>query len=282
VVCDQHEYWSNWIGKTAHYNTFSGKIVKKLSNWDQYEKENLQKADLVITVAEKLRLKYINNVKIDPSKIVTVPNTPSKRVFNEKNVNKKIVEQYKERFVLIYVGVMSILRGVDILINALPELEKQISNIHFLMVGRFSLNCNPLEMAHQLGVGHLVEYVGWVQPHELPSYIAASKICIHLPNAKAADESNNTIATKVFQYAAMGKPIIISESKMMKDFVIKNNLGLSIKNGDVSDLIEKVQEIHNNYEYFQKKVKTASNIVTQTSFFWESTIENMLKAYQNL
>ncbi len=41
IVCDQHEYWSNWIGKTYHYNTFPGKIVKYFSPWEKYEFENL-------------------------------------------------------------------------------------------------------------------------------------------------------------------------------------------------------------------------------------------------
>ena len=43
VVCDQHEYWSNWIINTAHYNTLPGKIVKALSPWEKYERKYLSR-----------------------------------------------------------------------------------------------------------------------------------------------------------------------------------------------------------------------------------------------
>ena len=68
VVCDQHEYYSNWIVRTRHYNTFFGKIIKSLSQWDKYEKLNLRKADMVVTVSEALRDIYIQEGKVDPGK----------------------------------------------------------------------------------------------------------------------------------------------------------------------------------------------------------------------
>ena len=74
VVCDQHEYYSNWIVNTAHYNTFTGKIVKSLSNWKKYEIRNLSHADIVITVEEPLKSIYISETGIKEDKIVVLPN----------------------------------------------------------------------------------------------------------------------------------------------------------------------------------------------------------------
>ena len=64
LICDQHEYYSNWIVRTRHYNTGMGKIIRTFSNWTQYERKYLQKADLVITVADSLKEIYINQVKV--------------------------------------------------------------------------------------------------------------------------------------------------------------------------------------------------------------------------
>jgi len=76
LVCDQHEYYSNWIIHTAHYNTFIGKIIRRLSNWSKYEEKYLRTADLVITIEEPLRKVYIDKIKINPDKIIKIPNTP--------------------------------------------------------------------------------------------------------------------------------------------------------------------------------------------------------------
>lgn len=282
VVCDQHEYWSNWIVKTAHYNTIIGRIVKAFSNWKAYERRNLQKADLIITVTEPLRQRYIQDVQIPPDNIVTVPNTPSKNIFTDQNIDQAIVNRYRDYFVLFYAGVMSILRGIDLVIKALPELEKTIPNIRFVMAGRFSRNCNPVQMAEALGVGHLVEYLGWVPVDQIPSYIAASNICVHLPNARAAGEANNTIATKVYQYAAMSKPIIISHAKMMQEFVLNNGLGTSLKMYNQEALIEAVVEFHKNYDEVASRVQASSvKLLKKEELFWEKTVVPMLEYYKN-
>ncbi len=281
VVCDQHEYWSNWIGTTAHYNTRIGKIVRALSNWKRYEREQLAKADLVITVTDRLREQYIQNVGIAPEKIITVPNSPLKRIFNPDNVDDSVVRQYKDSFVLFYAGVMSILRGIDVVIEALPELEKSIPNIRFVMAGRFSRNCNPLEMARQKGVAHLVEYAGWVPVDKLPSYLQAAHICVHLPNARAKEEANNTIATKMYQYAAMGKPIVTSEARMMRDFVVENGLGESIRNGDAGDFVDKVVAIYDDYTAYSRQVwDNSRRLLQHQAIFWEDTVSEMVEYYE--
>ena len=62
VVCDQHEFYSNWIVDAAHYNTLAGKVVKALSNWEKYEKKVLHMADAVLTVEEPLKNSYFETV----------------------------------------------------------------------------------------------------------------------------------------------------------------------------------------------------------------------------
>ena len=56
LICDQHEFYSNWIKETAHMNTLFGKLISRLSNWEDYEKKYLKLADLIITVAKPLEL----------------------------------------------------------------------------------------------------------------------------------------------------------------------------------------------------------------------------------
>lgn len=282
VVCDQHEYWSNWIVNTAHYNTKLGKIVKALSNWKKYEKENLLKADMVITVTDPLKECYLNEVGVAPHKIVTVPNTPSRDVFKKENVDPTIVQKYKDDFVLIYAGVMDVLRGVEVMIRALPEMEKHIPNIKVLLVGRFSKNCNPLKLAEELGVAHRVEYTGWVEHDLLPSYMAASSICLFTPFSNHG-EINNTIATKIYQYLAMHKPIITSDAKMMYDFVVNNKIGYAIDPNYPKQLEKVVVDFYNNFEKENKRIITrCKHLIEHDTIFWDQTVKEMVHMYKKL
>ncbi len=123
VVCDQHEYYSNWIINTAHYNTITGKIVKYLSDWKTYEAENLRKADAVITVEEPLKNIYISEVGIREDKIVVLPNTPLASVFDPARRDPRIDEKYRDKFVLFYAGHIDILRGINTIIESLPSSQ---------------------------------------------------------------------------------------------------------------------------------------------------------------
>ncbi len=282
LVCDQHEYWSRWIVNTAHYNTIPGRLIKALSNWEKYEKENLAKADLVITVSEPLRECYINDVGLDEKKIITIPNTPNRAVFKEENIKQEIVNRYKDYFVLFYAGAIDILRGIDLIINSLKQLSEYIPNIKFLIAGRVGKNSDPGLMAKEKGVEHLIEFLGWIDINELSSYMAAAEVCVFTPHP-ISHEIKNTIATKIYQYMAMGKPIITSQVKMMREFVEQNNLGFAVNSKSTAEFIDRVKYIFDNYTDLAKSFKQNSRKVLKTQpIFWDQTVKPLISRYNKL
>lgn len=282
LVFDQHEYWSNWVVNTAHYNTPVGKIVKAMSNWKKYEKRNLQNADLVITVSEPLRKCYIRDVEIDEDKIITVPNTPSRKIFENSRIDETIIQRYSNNFVLFYAGAIDILRGIDLIINSLPELEKIIPNIKFVIAGRIARSSDPILMAREKKVEHLVDFLGWLDISALPSYLKAADICVFTPHP-ASDEIENTIATKIYQYLIAGRPIITSQVKMMRDFVVNNKLGFSVDSKSKEEFIDAVKTIFNNYENISGEVKKNRDLLlSQKNIFWDQTTQIMIDRYKQL
>jgi glycosyltransferase involved in cell wall biosynthesis len=282
LVLDQHEYWSNWIGKTFHYNTALGKIVKYFSNWTKYEHDYLHKADLVITVSENLRNLYINEVNLPPEKTINVPNTPSQEIFNDENIENDIIRKYSSHFMIFYSGAIDILRGVDLIVESIAKLVNQIPNMKLVLAGRFARGCNILEQAESLGIRDLIEYIGWLEVDQIPSYISASKVCIFTPPPIMSTEINNTIATKVYQYVSMKKPIIVSNAKMMRDFIVENELGFSIESYSSDILAEKLLYLFNNYVSVKNNVeKKSQNLINKGEIYWHQTVGEMINFYQN-
>ncbi len=277
VVCDQHEFYSNWIVKTAHYNTFTGKLISFFSNWEKYEKSNLSRADLVITVESPLRDLYINTRNVDNNKIIVLPNTPLKSLFNYENVDKAIVNRYRNYFVLLYAGHIDILRGIDTVIGALPMIRNAIPGFRFILAGKFNKKYyDPLAYAKQLGVDDMIEYHEWIPLNQLPSYIAASRICIHIPPA-ISREVNSTIASKIYQNIVMNKPTIVGQAEMMKDFIEKNNIGVSIKESDPADLAEKLKLLYSDQELLRLLEENTRMIAEK--YYWEVTSGPLMDSY---
>lgn len=278
-VADQHEYYSDWIIHTAHYNTFLGKIIKSLSPWSSYEKKYLNKADIVITVEKPLMKTYIEKHRISHEKIICLPNTPLKDNFNKENISTDIIEKYKNSYVIIYVGGIDILRGIDLAISALPELKKKIPNVKLLLIGPCYGGYDPMSTARKFDVEEYVEIAGWKSINLVPSYIAASDIGIFTPPVNR-DEINKTIATKIYQYIAMGKPIIVSSAELMKNFVESNQVGFALKNNNSKIFFDKVIQIYTNQELARQmgeKGKTLSEF-----YFWETTSRTLIEGYSLL
>lgn len=271
-ICDQHEYYSDWIVDTQHMNTLPGKVVKTLSNWKKFECKELSYCDLVLTVAEPLRKNYIKEHNIPENKILTIPNTPSKSVFNNTNIKKNIVSKFEGKDVILYAGGMDILRGIDVAIKALPYLIEDSPNIELVLCGNLVNTYNPFDLAEKLGVSSYINHIGWVNEDDLPSYMAASKICFFTPPSNR-DEINMTIATKIYQYAIMQKPMIIGRAKLMKDYVESNGLGYSINETKPQDFADKAKLILKG----DFKLPEDANFV-----YWEDTTKPLLDRIKTL
>lgn len=274
LICDQHEFYSDWIKNTAHMKTFPGRIILSLGSWAKYEQKYLNLADFVITVAKPLQDNYIRKYKIQEDKIITIPNTPTKLIYNQNNIKESIIGEYKEHFILFYAGGIDILRGIDTAIIALKEIKKTIPNVKLILCGKTAKTYDPLKTAQENDVLENVEFKGWIKEEDLPGYIAASNICFFTPPANR-DEINKTIATKIYQYAIMGKPIITSDAKMMKEFVEQNGLGISIESGNSRAFANAVIQIYNGKFLVSQSKKP-------DEWYWEETVKPLISLYSEL
>ena len=277
LIADQHEYFSNWIVNTASYNSFLGRIIKTFSHWKKYEQRVLKKADLVITIEEPLRECYIKEANLDPGKVILVPNTPLKQIFSIDNINPEIINRYQDKFVLLYIGALDKLRGLDTILDAVNLLKNHIPNLLFLVAGNEIKGYNLTQRIKDLNIKKQVDFIGWVDIKAVPSYIKASNICLFTPLTHW-EEINKTIATKIYQYLAMGKPVIVSQAKLMQEFIEKNEVGFAIENP--KDLSEKIRKLHTNKNMYNKISKRATEIME--GFYWEETIKPFIHQYKTL
>jgi len=271
-IADQHELYSSWIVQTGHYNTFTGRIVKSLSNWENYEGKCLREADLVCTVEEPLRSIYLEKYKLEPDRVIAIPNTPNRILYQVKSKDGD-----HKGFRLLYCGGMDILRGLDTAIRALPLLRKEIPEIRLVLVGRKSKHFDPMVLADSLGVGDLLEFRGWVDYRELPHEIDRSDLCFFIPPADR-EEIHNTIATKIYQYIARGKPVIVGSARYMKHFVEQHEIGMAVDEQNPESFAKAIRSLYFDADLLSKLSENAQLTIPQ--FYWEETIRDLLLHYQ--
>ncbi len=137
---------------------------------------------------------------------------------------------------LAYVGGITPVRGVDIIIDALPHLP----GVHVAMVSMHPNGKNaPVDKARlraeELGVAdrvHMLPYVPhWQVSDYLQSANAAVSPLLHLPNHEIA------LSNKFFEYSHARLPLITSDIRTMAEMVRSTGQGEVFKAEDLQDFV---------------------------------------------
>jgi glycosyltransferase involved in cell wall biosynthesis len=78
----------------------------------------------------------------------------------------------------------------------------------------------------------------------------------------------------------MEKPIIVSQAKMMCDFVLDRKIGFAIDANNKQSYVDAVLSVFNKEKY---AVEIPENCRKYHNIYnWEKTVQPLLKAYRNL
>jgi glycosyltransferase involved in cell wall biosynthesis len=96
----------------------------------------------------------------------------------------------------------------------------------------------------------------------------------------SSEEVNNSIATKIYQYVLMNKPVIVGQARMMRQFVEENGIGLSIRESDPEDLANKISIMYSSPDMVADFIGNTRKIAPH--YTWETTSKSFLDYYKTL
>ena len=233
LIYDTHEIFleNPWIAKN--------KIVKFI--WGYYERKIIHKVDAVVCVshaaAEYLKKKY--NI----TKPIVVTNCIS-----EDNIIEKAVEKAEPKQILnhgqFYGG-----RGYDLMIEAAPLLS-QYNDLQFVLRG-----FGVLEEQLRARVKELdAKNVCFAPPVKVEELIpCASRAFIGLAITQAISINFElSVSNKIFEYAAAGLPVIMSDIPEHRYLNDKYNFGIIIKNDTPEEIADAVLQLYKNKDMYDK------------------------------
>ncbi len=207
TVLDLHDNFPEVMKEYPHLQKFPGKQLISPLKWKRKEEEFIAKADSVITVSNEFIEEVKSRVSLDDNKIQLVPNTVSKSFYEDYETDQEIIDRYKEKFVLLYLGDTGIRRGLLTVIEAIPLLKEQINQLKFVIVGSNSMDRLLMKRVKELGIEEDVDFEGWQNIKKFPSYILTSNICVSPLNRSV--QHDVAYANKIFQYMSFSKPVLV-------------------------------------------------------------------------
>ena len=261
LIYDSHEI------NTENYTT------KKQKLWCFYlrlkEKRICKKVDQMVCVSHAAADYFVNEYGIKRPMVVT-------HGALEKEI-KNISQEKNDGFEILNHGQFYAGRGYDIMIEA-AELLKDYQDIHMALRGFGVLENTLKERAKDLKLNNVIFYPG-VKVEELIPQASRSMVglAITIPiclNFKLS------VSNKLFEYAAAGLPVIMSDIPEHRYLNDKYHFGIVLRENTPEELKNAVLKLYNDKEFYKQCQKNAYLLSEECS--WEREFGKLLKVERSL
>ncbi|MGB4594113.1 MAG: glycosyltransferase family 4 protein [Coriobacteriia bacterium] len=237
LVLDLHENYpaalAQWGGKRlANRLLFSPARAARL------EKRAVKQADRVIVVVDEAKDRIVG-LGADADRTVVFGNTEPLALVPAQ----PLPLDFSRGARLVYVGGIGPHRGLDTSVEAMPQILRNDPAATLTIVGDGSALAGVKARAAELGLGDSVRFTGWLAKDEAMTYIADANIAL-VPHRRSA-HTDATVPHKLFQYMALGRPVLVSDCAPLARIVRDAGSGLVFRSGDAGDLARQVEELSN-------------------------------------
>lgn len=192
-------YWlSGWVGRSLaqtlaipHIVTFHTLALIKLQSRagerepqqrQETERELMASADQIVAFSPHERDSMVRLYGADPSRIRLVPcgvDLETFRPLDQEESRKRLGLNGDKVF--LYVGRIESLKGLDLLVHTTAQLDI-CQGIRVLVVGGDNGKDQEIDrlrqLAEELDVSDIIDFVGRVDQEELPVYYSAADVCV--------------------------------------------------------------------------------------------------------
>jgi glycosyltransferase involved in cell wall biosynthesis len=147
------------------------------------------------------------------------------------------------RFLVCYIGTMGMAHGLETLLAAAAELQRQKSNVTFLLVGEGAEKERIRSLVLNRGLDSVV-FLDQQPREKIPAIISASDACLVL--LKKTDVFKTVIPTKMLEFMACARPVILGVQGQAQAILDAAGAGMAIEPENSSDLVKAILDLQAN------------------------------------
>ena len=243
----------------------------------QHERAIAHHADAIITASSHERVLLQRYYGADPNRMHTIPCGVDLDLFSPRDraASREALGLPASAPVLLWVGRLEKLKGVDILISAVAQLDER--DFTLLIVGGDERAAELKEelqaQAEAAGVAANIRFEGAVAHDDLPAYYSAADVCV----VPSYYESFGLVAVESM---ACGTPVVASRVGGLVSTVIDGVTGYLIPWRCPEPFAEKLEVLLNNRELRGNFSRAAQR--SMQSFAWGRVGREMAELYEGV
>ena len=193
----------------------------------------------IVTVGDGYRGELLAR-GVPPDKVSVVMNGVDTELFHPRLPNRALAARLgvTGRFVVAWCGTIGMAHGLEVVLRAAARLrEAGRSDIVFLLAGDGARLDALRDAAARQGLGNVV-FTGRLDRAEIPEVLACADVClVHL---RASPLFTTVMPSKIFEAAAMARPLVLGVEGFARRFVEDAGCGLCFEPDGDGELVEAV------------------------------------------
>jgi glycosyltransferase involved in cell wall biosynthesis len=240
------------------------------------EREVLTETDRVFAISWELA----RMLEVDPARVEVLPNAvnPERvRPRGRRDETRRNLGLERD-FVVGFVGSLKPWHGVEVLLEAFRRLARRVPRARLLLVGDGPEREKIEHQVSEAGMAGRVVLTGSVEQEKVLGYLEAMDVCT-APYPTA--ENFYFSPLKVFEYLAMGRPVVASRVGQIIELIGHEETGLLVEPGDPGALAESLLRIARRPEAALRMGRAARRWVVEHRT-WERNVNQVVNAYERL
>jgi phosphatidylinositol alpha-1,6-mannosyltransferase len=213
---------------------------------------------------------YVIPPGIDPSRLYTNVS------INDFKKKKKI----QNKKVILSIGDLVYRKGIDIIIKTIPEVIKEVPNLHYIIIGKGSQEQELKNLVKELRLENYITFVPYANNLDLSRYYKSCDLFLLMSNSLRKNSGVEGFGIVYVEASYFGKPVIAGKSGGTSDAVIDNKTGYLVDPKNKKQLLEKITRILKDKklsrELGSNGVKHAANLT------WGKIVRQYFKIYEEI
>ncbi len=249
---------------------------------DLAERASLFNATLVVCISQEVA-NSVSALGVPAEKIFVNPNGVDEQRFNPTISGAAVREELglQNKKVIGFLGTFGPWHGAEVLAQAVGPVVKRIPDAHFLFIGDGAQRLSTQDIVHTSGMANHTTFTGRIPTEQAPEYLAACDILTspHVHNHDGSAFFGSP--TKLFEYMAMGKPIVASGISQLAEILEHGKTAWLVPPGDPAALADGIVCLINDPTLCQRLgAETRAEVVEK--YTWQGNMQRNFEKLREL
>jgi glycosyltransferase involved in cell wall biosynthesis len=199
--------------------------------YQKLEQVCYRQVQAIIAVSPGIKDYLIGQFGISAEKITVISNGIDLTFFKSESDRNSLRRKLKLPAceIAVFVGSFRPWHGVKNLIRALPVAIRRYPNLTLVLIGDGPCRDAIQRLVVEMNLKQHVLFLGSQPHHQIPQFIHAADICLYYPSYEVAGYGFMGDPIKLYEYMAMGRPVIVPAVPNFADVVTREKAGVVVE-----------------------------------------------------